>query len=111
MVGDECPVMMMVTDKYGTMEIVQDKEPPEPEAVAPERIRDPGIQVEEIIRRRVIGYHRRAYIIIVVVYLGGDYGILPFRPRHHDRILVLRPDIYGNLSRNTIKPFQGFSPA
>ena len=64
-------VMMMVTVKIhnnDNIKIVQDEEPREEESRTPERIRDPGVKVVVIPWRRVIGYHWRAFLVIIVVY-------------------------------------------
>jgi hypothetical protein len=68
-VGDNKGVVM---EEYMPMEIMQDKKPGEKEPRTPERIRNPSIQIIIRLGRRIVGNHRRAIIIIIVVNnLGG----------------------------------------
>lgn len=57
------------------VEIMEDEEAGKVEPRTPERIGNPGVQVIIRLRRRVIGNHRRAGIIIIIVdHLGPRIG-------------------------------------
>ena len=61
-------VSVMAVDS--DVKVEQDKEPREPEIPPPKRIRNPRVEVCVIRRRRVISYHGRTLIGIIVVYNG-----------------------------------------
>ena len=59
-------IMVMMTHK-DKIEIGQDEESREEEPCAPERVRNPVIQVVIVLRRRIIGDNRRTFIIVIRV--------------------------------------------
>jgi hypothetical protein len=77
-VNGKCPVISGIENmvghhkrpvihKYMPMEIMQDEKPAKVESRAPERIWNPGIQVVIRIRGRIVGNHRRALRIIIII--------------------------------------------
>jgi hypothetical protein len=71
-VGDHEGSLM---EEYMAVEIMEDEEAGKVEPRTPERIRNPGIQVIIRLRRFVIGNHRRARIIIIIVdHFGARIG-------------------------------------
>ena len=63
-VGDHKGFLM---EEHMTVKIMENEEPGTVKTRPPERIRDPGIEVTIGLRRRVIGNHRGAIVIIVIV--------------------------------------------
>jgi hypothetical protein len=59
-------VMEMMTDN-DNIKIVQDEEAGQEATGPPEGIRDPSVQVVIIPRRRIVGDHRRPFVIVIVV--------------------------------------------
>ena len=59
--------MMMVTNKNKRIKIVQDKKSWEEEPGAPERIRNPVIQIIIVPWRRIIGYNRGSFFVVIIV--------------------------------------------
>jgi hypothetical protein len=57
-----------VTNEHDPVEVVEDEEPAEEESRMPERIRNPAVKVTIVRRRRIVGDHWRAFLIVVVVY-------------------------------------------
>jgi len=56
---------IMNTDDF--MEVMEDEESREEKPRAPERVRNPGIEVEVIWGRRIVSNHRWAVPVIVIV--------------------------------------------
>ena len=54
-------------ERYTPMKIMQDEKPTKVRPRAPERVWNPGIHVIIRIRRRIVGYYGRAFIVIVIV--------------------------------------------
>jgi hypothetical protein len=72
MVGDHEGSLM---EETMPVKIMEDEEAGKVKPRTPERIRNPGVQVIIRLRRRVIGNHRRAGIIIIIVdHLGARIG-------------------------------------
>ncbi len=63
-IGDHRP---MLVDDGDPTEVVEDKEPSEPEAKAAESIRDPCVQGSVVRRRRIVGNHWGPLVVVVVV--------------------------------------------
>ncbi len=64
-IGD--PVMMVMMAHKDEVEIRQDEEPREEEPGAPERIRNPVIQIIIVPWRRIVRYNRWPFLIIIIV--------------------------------------------
>ena len=112
-------VVEMIRDEHGPvvyvyhpMEIVQNKESGKPETIAPERIRNPGVQVIVIGRWSVVGHHRRPFFVVIIIYhlrIGvilctGGFSWVGFIARKGS-------DSDAELGGNIIQSFQRLLPA
>jgi hypothetical protein len=109
MIGNEHGSVVHV---YHSMEIMQDKKSGKPEAIAPEGVGNPGVQVIVVGWRSVVCDHWRPFIVVVIVYRVG-VGIILSTGRFTPVAFIAckGPDCDPELIGSVIKPLQSLVPA